>query len=42
MKKTIKVAIIGTGGISECHIEGYKKLPEVELYAFCDINRERL
>ena len=40
--KKLKIAIIGTGGISECHIEGYKKLPEVDLYAFCDINRERV
>jgi predicted dehydrogenase len=40
--KKIKIAIIGTGGISECHIEGYKKHPEVEIYAFCDIHRERV
>ena len=38
----LKIGIIGTGGISECHIEGYKKHPDVELYAFCDINRERV
>ncbi len=42
MKKKIRVAIIGTGGISEVHIEGYKKHPDVELYAFCDLNRERV
>lgn len=40
--KKINVAIIGTGGISECHIEGYKKNPNVELYALCDINRGRV
>ena len=40
--KKIKVAIIGTGGISECHIGSYLKNPNVELYAFCDINEERV
>lgn len=39
--KKIKVGIIGTGGISACHIAGYKALENVELYAFCDINKER-
>lgn len=38
----IKVGIIGVGSISVSHIYGYLKRPDVELYAFCDINRERL
>ena len=38
----IKIGIIGVGSISECHIESYKKNPDVELYAFCDINEETL
>ena len=38
----IKVGIIGTGGISAMHIEGYLKNPNVELYAFCDINEAQL
>ncbi|NMP36897.1 MAG: Gfo/Idh/MocA family oxidoreductase [Clostridiales bacterium] len=38
----IKVGIIGTGGISNEHINGYLKNPEVELYAFCDINEKQL
>ncbi len=38
----IKVAVIGVGNISSSHIEGYLNDPEAELYAFCDINRERL
>ncbi len=42
MDKKIKVAIIGTGNISECHINGYLKNPNTELYAFCDIREERL
>ncbi|MBR4748477.1 MAG: Gfo/Idh/MocA family oxidoreductase [Abditibacteriota bacterium] len=42
MSKKTKVAIIGVGGISEVHIAGYKANPDVELYAFCDINEKRL
>lgn len=38
----IKVAIIGTGGISKEHIRGYLNNPKVELYAFCDINEVQL
>ena len=37
----IKIGIIGAGGISECHISGYKALENVELYAVCDINEQR-
>lgn len=36
----IKVAIIGTGGIANEHINAYLKNPNVELYAFCDINEK--
>lgn len=38
----IKIAMVGVGSISECHIDAYKQLDNVELYAFCDINSERL
>ena len=38
----LKIGIIGVGGISEAHISAYKSNPLVELYAFCDINSERL
>lgn len=38
----IKVGIIGTGSISMAHISSYLKNPDVELYALCDINLERL
>ena len=41
MKKW-KVAVIGVGGISEMHIRSYRSNPNVELYAFCDINEARL
>ncbi len=38
----IKVGIIGVGSIAQVHIRGYLQNPNVELYAFCDINEERL
>lgn len=37
-----KIGIIGVGSISLEHIQAYLANPEVELYAFCDINEERL
>ena len=42
MGQKLKVGIIGTGSISAMHIEGYLKNPNVELYAFCDINEAQL
>ncbi|MCL2512939.1 MAG: Gfo/Idh/MocA family oxidoreductase [Oscillospiraceae bacterium] len=38
----IKTAIIGTGCISNEHINGYINNPNTELYALCDINPERV
>ena len=38
----IKVGIIGLGSISVSHIDAYLKNPNVELYAFCDIDKDRL
>ena len=38
----IKIGIIGVGSIAESHIASYLKNPDVELYAFCDINEKRL
>lgn len=40
--KKIRIGIIGCGGISENkHLPALKKMPEVELVAFCDIIEER-
>ncbi len=39
--ETIKIGIIGNGGISRFHANGYRQLPNVEIYALCDINRQR-
>lgn len=38
----LKIAIVGTGNISNVHIKGYLKNPNVELYAFCDIDEKKL
>ena len=38
----VKIGVIGVGNISHAHIAAYLNNPDVELYAFCDINRERL
>ena len=29
MEKKLKIAVIGCGGISECHLEAYSKNPDV-------------
>ncbi len=38
----LKIGIIGAGSISESHIAAYLKNNNVELYALCDLNQERL
>lgn len=38
----VKVGIIGTGSISNLHMLGYNELPNVEVYAACDLNEERV
>ncbi len=38
----LKIAIVGVGNIAKNHIAGYLKNPNVELYAFCDIDEENL
>lgn len=38
----IKVGIIGAGSISNFHVMGYKELENVEVYAACDLNEERV
>ena len=36
-----KVGIIGTGGIAEFHMAGYKAHPDVEVVALCDLDVEK-
>ena len=38
----LKIAVVGVGSISNYHINSYFKNPDVEVYAFCDINEARL
>jgi len=38
----LKVGVIGTGSISLEHLNAYKKHPDVEIYALCDIDEELL
>lgn len=40
--KKLKIGIIGTGGISDLHIRAYHANPNVELYAFCDIDKTKV
>ncbi len=42
MSKKIKIGIIGTGSISASHIKSYLKNDKVEVYALCDINKDRV
>lgn len=42
MSKKFKIGIIGTGNIADLHIKGYLNNPQVELYAFCDIVKNRV
>lgn len=41
MPEKIKVGVIGAGGISTVHVEGYQKLANVEVVAICDRIPER-
>lgn len=36
-----KIGIIGAGSISGSHIAGYEECDNIDLYAICDINKER-
>lgn len=39
----LKIGIIGTGGISYCHIKGYKALSDIcEVVACCDIDEDKV
>lgn len=42
MDKKLKIGIIGVGNISNEHINAYLNNPNVELYAFCDVNEKQL
>jgi len=37
----LKIGVIGAGSISESHLNAYKENKEVEIFAICDLNKER-
>jgi predicted dehydrogenase len=39
--RPLRVGVIGTGGIANAHIQGYQKTEGVELFAACDVVKER-
>lgn len=41
-KPRVKVAVIGLGVWGRCHVEAYASLPQAEVVAICDSNKERL
>lgn len=38
----LKIGVIGTGGIAGMHLEAYRKHPDVEIVALCDIDQKVL
>ena len=38
MKNKYKVAVVGCGSIANAHLEGYSKLPKIEIKAVVDTN----
>ena len=40
--KKLRIAIVGCGGIAQAHMAAYKKVPNAEIVAGCDIVQERL
>ena len=37
MAGTVRIGIIGTGGIARAHVNAYKQMPDVEIQAVCDV-----
>lgn len=40
--RPVRVAIIGTGGMANRHVELYRQIPGVEIVAGCDVDRARV
>ena len=40
--KKLRIGMIGAGNIAKVHLEAYKNVPDAEIVAICDINRENL
>jgi predicted dehydrogenase len=41
MVKLVRIGFIGTGGIAEAHVKRLREIPETQVTAVCDINKER-
>lgn len=41
MSEKVKIGFVGCGGIAEAHLQGLSVHPNVELSAFCDVNKAR-
>lgn len=41
MAETVKVALIGSGGMAKAHIPGLSAMDDVEIVGFCDVVKER-
>ena len=39
---TIKVGLIGCGDIGKAHLEAWQEIPDAQLVAICDVDRERM
>ncbi len=37
MAGTVRIGIIGTGGIARAHVNAYKQMPDVEILGVCDV-----
>ncbi len=40
--KKLRIGIVGIGNIATVHLEAYKKVPQAEIVAACDIDEDRL
>ncbi len=40
--RKLRVSLIGLGGVAGVHLEGYKKVDEIEVVASAEIQRDRL
>ena len=38
----MKIAVLGAGGISGCHVPAWQRIEEAELVAICDVMPDRL
>ena len=42
IKRTVRLAVIGTGGMANCHAENFRKNPACRIVAACDVDAARV